>query len=155
MTRRESYIGVNHWVHPTSACLSGCRFTLIRVYNLRNLKKNCLLSLLPLLFISMRNKTPPNTLTLTYLPRVNNRWPMSHFVHLRKQVKSMNTYGYIITLIKRRKNPSLSIWELNGSSFEQTWIFFTQGCFVSSFVEIGTVVLEKIFEFHQCIFAIS
>ena len=30
-----------------------------------------------------------------------------------------------------------------GSSFEQTWIPFTQGCFVPSLVEIGPVVLEK------------
>ena len=28
-------------------------------------------------------------------------------------------------------------------SFEETWIHFTQGCFVQSFVEIGSVVLEK------------
>ena len=27
--------------------------------------------------------------------------------------------------------------------FEQTWIPFTQGCFVPSLVEIGPVVLEK------------
>ena len=33
--------------------------------------------------------------------------------------------------------------ELIGSSFEQTWIPFTQGCFVPSLVEIGPVVLEK------------
>ena len=30
-----------------------------------------------------------------------------------------------------------------GPSFEQTWISFTQGCFVPSLVEIGLVVLEK------------
>ena len=35
-----------------------------------------------------------------------------------------------------------------GPSFEQTWIPFTQGCFVSSLVEIDPVVLEKkIFKF--------
>ena len=28
-------------------------------------------------------------------------------------------------------------------SFEETWIPFTQGCFVPSLVEIGPVVLEK------------
>ena len=45
--------------------------------------------------------------------------------------------------------------ELIGSSFEQTWIPFTQGCFVPSLVKIGSVVLEKkIFKFRQCIFAI-
>ena len=43
-----------------------------------------------------------------------------------------------------------------GPSFEQTWIPFTQGCFVPSLVEIGSVVLErKFFKICQCIFAIS
>ena len=44
----------------------------------------------------------------------------------------------IIMLIERRKNPLFSLWELNGSSFEQA-----QGCIVPSLVEIGPVVLEK------------
>ena len=61
----------------------------------------------------------------------------------------------IITLIKRWKTPLLSLRELNVSSFQQTWILFTQGCFVPSLVEIGQVVLERIFKFRQCIFAIS
>ena len=34
------------------------------------------------------------------------------------------------------------------ASFVQTWIPFTQGCFVSSVIEIGPVVLERIFKFH-------
>ena len=34
-----------------------------------------------------------------------NKRPMGHIVHLRKQFKSINTYDYIITLIRRRKNP--------------------------------------------------
>ena len=33
-----------------------------------------------------------------------NKRPMGHIAHLRKQFKSINTYDYIITLIKRRKN---------------------------------------------------
>ena len=33
--------------------------------------------------------------------------PMSHIDHLRKQFKSINTYDYIITLIKRRKKTLL------------------------------------------------
>ena len=36
-----------------------------------------------------------------------------------------------------------SPWKRWGPSFGQTWIPFTQGYFVSSFVEIGPVVLEK------------
>ena len=33
----------------------------------------------------------------------HNKKPMGHIAHLRKQFKSINTYDYIITLIKRRK----------------------------------------------------
>ena len=80
---------------------------------------------------------------------------MGHIAHLRKQFKSINTYGYTITLIKRGKKQTLSLY-LYGSSFEQTGIPFTQGCFVPSLVEIGPVVLEKkIFPFRPCIFTIS
>ena len=39
-------------------------------------------------------------------------------------------------LIKRRKNPLFTLWDLNGSSFEQTWIPFTQGCFVPNFFNV-------------------
>ena len=50
----------------------------------------------------------------------------------------------------------ISPWKRAGPSFEQTWIPFTQGYFVPSLFEIGSVVLEKkIFKFCQCIFAIS
>ena len=37
----------------------------------------------------------------------------------------------------------ISPWKRAGPSFEQTWIPFTQGCFVPSLVEIGSVVLQK------------
>ena len=86
----------------------------------------------------------------------NNKRPMGHIAHLRKQFKSINTYDYIITLIKRRKNPSFTLWEFDGSSFEQIWIPFIQWCTVPSLVEISPAVLEKqIFKFRRCIFAIS
>ena len=42
----------------------------------------------------------------------------------------------------------------HGPSFERTWNPFTKGCYVPTLVEIGPAVLEKIFEFCQCIFAI-
>ena len=76
---------------------------------------------------------------------------MGHIAHLRKQFKSINTYDYIITLIKRRKK--------NMINFMIIYCFFiwilTQGCFVPKLVEIGSVVLEKrFFWFRQCIFAI-
>ena len=39
-----------------------------------------------------------------------------------------------------------------GPSFERTWIPFTQGCFITSVVNISQVVLErKIFKFRQSI----
>ena len=66
---------------------------------------------------------------------------MGHIAHLRKQFKSINKYDYIIMLIQRIKKKTL--WEFIGSSFEQTWIPFTQGWFVLSLVHIGSVVLEK------------
>ena len=37
-----------------------------------------------------------------------NKRPMGHIAHLRKQFKSINTYDYIITMIKRRKKTLLS-----------------------------------------------
>ena len=40
------------------------------------------------------------------------------------------------------------IWKIN-------WIPFTQGCFVSSLVEIGLVIFEKKIFFRQCIFVVS
>ena len=50
----------------------------------------------------------------------------------------------------------ISPWKGWGPSFEQTYIPFTKGSFVSSLVEIGSVVLEKkIFKFRQCIITFS
>ena len=41
-------------------------------------------------------------------------------------------------MIKTRKNllPVSTFWELNGSSFEQTWISFTQRCFVPIWLKL-------------------
>ena len=39
----------------------------------------------------------------------SNKRPMGHIAHLRKQFKSINTYDYIITLIKRRKKTLLTL----------------------------------------------
>ena len=76
-----------------------------------------------------------------------NKRLIGHIAHLRKQLKSINTYDYIITLIKRSKKPFFTLWErectCNGSSFEQTWIPFPQGCFVPNLVEVGPAVLGK------------
>ena len=48
-----------------------------------------------------------------------NKKPMSHIAHLRKQFKSINTYDYIITLIKRRKKNNIHFMKFIGSSFEK------------------------------------
>ena len=40
---------------------------------------------------------------------IQNKRPMGHIAHLRKQFKSINTYDYIITLIKRRKKINFTI----------------------------------------------
>ena len=43
---------------------------------------------------------------------------------------------------KEEKNPLFTLGELTGSSFEQTWIPFIQGCIVPSLFEISRAVLE-------------
>ena len=42
-----------------------------------------------------------------------------------------------------KKISSMYSWKRAGPSFEQTWIPFTQGYFVPSLVEIGSVILEE------------
>ena len=42
-----------------------------------------------------------------------NKRPMGHIAHLRKQFKSINTYDYIITLIKRRKKNIIKLMSIN------------------------------------------
>ena len=70
-----------------------------------------------------------------------------------KQFQSINTfaqsYYYTIKLINRKQSLTL-FWEFKWPSICKTWVPFTQECFVPS-----SVVLEKIFKFSQCIFAIS
>ena len=51
---------------------------------------------------------------------------------------SSKQYGYIITLIKRRKNKLIK-WLFISTNLNR----LTQGCFVPSLVEIGPVVLKK------------
>ena len=78
---------------------------------------------------------------------------MGHIAHLRKQFKSINIYDISWRWLREVKKTVLTLWEFIGSSFEETWIPFTQRCFVPRLVEIGSVVLEKrILKFCQCIF---
>ena len=43
------------------------------------------------------------------MKKLYNKRPMGHIAHLRKQFKSINTYDYIIKMIKRRKNPLFTL----------------------------------------------
>ena len=79
---------------------------------------------------------------------------MGHITHLRKQFKSINTYDYHYVGCEKKKNIIYFI-RIEWFFIWQTWISFTQGSFVPILVEIGLAVLEKIFKFYQCIFAIS
>ena len=45
---------------------------------------------------------------------------MGHIAHLRKQFKSLNTYDYIITLIKRRKKNNENLLVLHLKKLEST-----------------------------------
>ena len=52
---------------------------------------------------------------------------------------------------------NIFLWKRAGSFIEKKLKPFHQGCFTLSLVEIAQVVLKKkkIFNYHQCIFAIS
>ena len=67
---------------------------------------------------------------------------MGNIAQLRGQFNSINTYDYIITLIKRRKKNIIYLMRIV-ISFEETWIPLTLGCYVQRLVEIGPVVLKK------------
>ena len=75
---------------------------------------------------------------------------MGHIAHLRKQFNSINIYMIIIMLLERRKKLLFTSWELYGSSFEQTWIPFTQECFVPN----GSGEDFKISSMYYCYFII-
>ena len=94
---------------------------------------------------------------------------MSHNAHLRKQFKSIiimlikgRKTNYLLNKnwivpknyvhLNKLESPRQCIFTISwlspvgkgrGPSFGQTWIIFTQGCFVPSLVENGWVVLEK------------
>ena len=62
---------------------------------------------------------------------------MGHIAHLRKQFKSINTYDYIITMIKRRKKPLLSSWKLNGSSLNKIESHSTKDAFCQVWLKLA------------------
>ena len=77
----------------------------------------------------------------------------AHGPHRSPEFKSINTYDYNITLIKKRKKQHYLLYN--------NLLFFhlkklESPSPVPSLVKIGSVVLEeKIFKFRQCIFTIS
>ena len=85
----------------------------------------------------------------------NNKWPMGHIAKTEQTwIPFTNSAVEIGPLFLEKKFLNfvnvflLFLYHLPfrkkvAPSFEETWIPFTQGCFVPSFVEIGPVVLEK------------
>ena len=72
-----------------------------------------------------------------------NKRSMGHITHLRKQFKSINTYDYIIRLIKRRKENIINFMRIY-------WFFIYRNLnplhpriLCAKFGKIGSVVLEK------------
>ena len=59
-------------------------------------------------------------------------------VVLEKKIFKFRQYIFTLLLLSHRGKG-------RGSSFEQTWIPFTYGCFLRSLVEIGPVVLARRF----------
>ena len=86
----------------------------------------------------------PVTQFCLYLTRkcTKNR-PMGHIAYLKNQFQSIKTFALLYNVDYEREKKIISYSITECISFEQTWITLTQGCFVSSLVEIGPVVLEK------------
>ena len=61
-----------------------------------------------------------------------NKRRMGQKAHLKRLLENRLTHMIIKIMIKRRKNSLFTLWELGGSSFEQTWIPFTFGSFAQS-----------------------
>ena len=82
----------------------------------------------------------------------------SHYPRILCAKFDWNGRVVLKTIFQVRQSISLlsPLLKGRGPSFGQTWIPFTQGCFVPSFVEISLVILEKwSSKVCQCIFAIS
>ena len=77
--------------------------------SLHSLQVNCLLSSFVASFITGRSiwscliKYYIHNEDYCWIWQMKNKRPMGHIAHLRKKLKSINTYDYIITLIKRWK----------------------------------------------------
>ena len=72
-----------------------------------------------------------------------NKRPMGHIAHLRKQIKSINTYDYIRTLIKRRKKNIIKLMRIYWFFIWRNLNPYHPRMLVPRLVEIGSVVLKK------------
>ena len=93
------------------------------------------------IFTRLVDKTPcsgiQNVLLCFALSHIYNKRPMGHIAHLRKQFKSINTYDYIITLIKRRKKNIITLFYCFFINFEETLISLNQVNFFNVFSPLG------------------
>ena len=96
---------------------------------------------------------------LSWATVITNKKPMGHIPHPRNQFKSKHICSklwlYHPVDLERRKPIISFFFIIEWSLFVKHWVPFTQGCYRPSLVEIDQMVLQKIFRFRQCIFAIS
>ena len=109
--------------------------------------KRCIREKTFLTFILFENWKTRDTLTQGCFICANKlgwNWPSGSGVK-----KTFTICQHIFTILP------ISLGKGHDPSFEETWILFTQECFLPSLVEIGPVELEKkIFKFFQCMLAI-
>ena len=99
----------------------------------------------------LKNLTPNISYVIWYLKKkTRGPWATSLTWEKVQIIKQIWLYDKFDS-----ENKDKTLCEFIGSSFEQTWIPFTQGCFVPRLVEICPVVLEKeILKFRKCVFSL-
>ena len=91
--------------------------------------------------VDLENCLPLEKAKALHLNKFESLSPKDAFVEIcpvvleQKDFKILSMYFCYLVIISCRKKA--------GPSFDQAWIPFTQGCFVSSLVEIAPVVLTK------------
>ena len=89
---------------------------------------------------------------------LQNKRPMGHIAHQSKQFKSINTYDYIITLIKWRKKPLLTLLFFHLKKETKTMNPLHPSMLCAKIVwnwPSGSGEEDFFFKFRQCIFTIS
>ena len=75
-----------------------------------------------------------------------NKKQEAHGPHRSPEKNPVQILIISLRWLGEKEKTLLTLWEFIGSSFGDTWIPFTQRCFVPRLVEFGPVVLEnKIF----------